>query len=95
MVTTEGGAEPKWSKDGKQLFYVSSATGALMVVTVTPGDPPRFSAPRQLHPGPIDWGWSSSHSFDVDPRSGRLLIEIVEGTFDLTVLTNWHGLLGK
>jgi len=95
MVTTAGGAEPKWSKDGKQLFYVSSATGALMVVNVTPGDPPRFSAPRQVHPGPIDWGWNSSHSFDLDPRSGRLLIEIVEGSFDLTVLTNWHGLLNK
>ena len=72
MVTTAGGAEPKWSKDGKQLFYVSSATGGLMVVNVMPGDPPRFSAPRQVHPGPLDWGWSSSHSFDLDPKTGRL-----------------------
>ena len=95
MVTTAGGAEPKWTTDGKQLFYVSSATGGLMVVNVTPGDPPRFGAPRQVHPGPLDWGWSSSRSFDLDPKNGRVLLEILDGTFHLTVLTNWHGLVSK
>jgi Tol biopolymer transport system component len=94
-VTTEGGAEAKWSRDGKELFYVNAATGALMVVTVTPGDPPTFGAPRQVHPGPLDWGWSSSHSFDIDAKTGRVVIEVVSATDDLTVLLNWQALLKK
>ena len=51
--------------------------------------------PRQLHPGPLDWGWSSIHSFDLDPKNGRVLLKIVDGSYDLTVLMNWHGLLNK
>jgi len=94
-VTTEGGAEAKWSKDGKHLFYVSSATGALMVVDVTPGDPPTFSGHRQVHPGPLDWGWESSHSYDIDRKTGRMVIEVLSATRDLTVLLNWQGLLKK
>jgi Tol biopolymer transport system component len=88
-VTTDGGAEAKWSKDGKTLFYVNSTTGALMAATVTPGDPPTFSTHRIVHPGPLDWGFSSSHSFDIDPRTGRLAVEIVNSG-DLTVLLNWQ-----
>ncbi|HQX83684.1 MAG TPA: hypothetical protein PKW63_18095, partial [Vicinamibacterales bacterium] len=45
-VTTEGGAEPKWSHDGKELFYVNSTTGALMSVPVTLTDPPTFGTRR-------------------------------------------------
>jgi serine/threonine protein kinase/Tol biopolymer transport system component len=94
-VTTEGGAEAKWSKDGKALYYVSAATGALMVATVTPGDPPTFSAHRQVNPGPLDWGWNSNHSFDIDHGSGRFIIAELVATNDLTVLTNWQALIRK
>ena len=89
-VTTEGGAEAKWSRDGKELFYVSSATGALMSVPVTPGDPPTFGTHRQVHPGPLDWGWNSSHSFDLDPTTGRVLMEVVDSRGELTVLLHWQ-----
>jgi Tol biopolymer transport system component len=94
-VTTEGGAEAKWSQDGKELFYVSSASGALMSVPVTQGDPPVFGTHRQVHPGPLDWGWNSSHSFDLHPTSGRVLLEVLDSTGDLTVLLNWRALIGK
>jgi len=66
-----------------------------MVVTVTPGDPPTFSAHRQVHPGPLDWGRNSSHSFDIDPKTGRVVLELLNSTGDLTVLLNWQALLKK
>ena len=75
--------------------YVNAATGALMVATVTPGDPPTFSAHRQVNPGPLDWGWNSNHSFDIDHRSGRFIIAELVATNDLTVLTNWQALIRK
>jgi eukaryotic-like serine/threonine-protein kinase len=95
QVTTDGGAEARWSGDGKELFYVNSATGALMVATVTPGKPPTFSAHRQVHAGPLDWGWNSSHSYAIDPKSGRLILEIMVATNDPTVLLNWQGMIKK
>jgi Tol biopolymer transport system component len=94
-VTTEGGAEPKWNQDGTELFYVSSATGALMSVPVTLTDPPTFGTHRQVHRGPLMWGWNSSHSFDLDQKTGRVLMTILEERGDLTVLLNWRALLRK
>jgi Tol biopolymer transport system component len=94
-ITTEGGAEPKWSTDGKELFYVSSATGALMSVPVTLSDPPTFGTHRQVHSGPLQWGWGSSHSFDLDQRTGRVVMGILEERGDLTVLLNWRALMRK
>jgi len=36
QVSREGGEEPRWRRDGKELFYLS-ADGKLMAVTVKPG----------------------------------------------------------
>jgi Tol biopolymer transport system component len=94
-VTTEGGAEAKWSKDGKQLFFVSSTTGALMMVPVTPGDPPTFGVPREIYPGPLDWGWNSSHSFDLDHKTGRIVVEVLTAQWEPTVLLSWQAAIRK
>ncbi|HET9372340.1 MAG TPA: hypothetical protein VFO19_18890, partial [Vicinamibacterales bacterium] len=95
MATTQGGAEPRWSKDGKQLFYISSVTGALMAMDVSIAGTPAFGLPRRVHPGPIDWGWFSSHTYDVDPKTGRLLITVANQPGELTVLLNWRSLLAR
>ena len=95
MVTTEGGAEPRWSQNGKQLFYVSSATGALMASSFAAGEPPTFGAPRQIHAGPLDWGWNSSHSFDLDSRTGRIVMSVLNTSDELTVLLNWQAVIKK
>ncbi len=92
-VTSEGGAAAKWSKDGNSLFYVNVSTGALMVATVTPGDPPTFTGHRQVHPGPLDWGWNSAQTYDIDQKTGRLVLEVLVATGDLTVLLNWQALV--
>lgn len=34
-ISTTGGISPRWSRDGKELFYVSPDTGSLMAVAVT------------------------------------------------------------
>ena len=47
----------------------------------------------EIHPGPLDWGWSSSHSYDIDQKTGRMVIEVISATSDLTVLLSWQGLL--
>ena len=49
-ISTAGGGEPLWSADDRELFY-RSPMGAIMRVTVKPGDTWAASAPKQVLPG--------------------------------------------
>ena len=98
MVTTAGGAEPRWSKDGRALYFVSTITGALMGVDVAfpasaTGASPSFGTPRRIHPGPIDWGWFSARSYDIDHTSGRFIVGLATTPGELTVILNWRALV--
>jgi eukaryotic-like serine/threonine-protein kinase len=95
MVTNEGGAEPRWSKDGKELFYVNSITGALMSVEIKAGNSPELGVRHRIYPGPLDWGYFSRHSYDIDPKQDRFLVEVLNTRPEMTVLLNWPSLLKK
>jgi eukaryotic-like serine/threonine-protein kinase len=88
-ITSEGGCDPTWSRDGTTLYYTRTATSELMAMPVKRGNPPTFGTPRRIHPGPLEY--ASAHSVDIDPRGDRLIIApgyAVQG--DLTVLVNWQ-----
>ena len=90
-VTTQGGADPIWNREGTELFYVKPSTAELMSVPVTPGNPPRFLAHRRLYSGPL-W-YPNSHSFDLDLRGNRILAApSFDPGGDITVLVNWRSL---
>jgi serine/threonine-protein kinase len=82
MISREGGEEPRWSKDGRELFYLSSRND-IMVVEVRAGG--RFSAesPKVLIP--------SAGNFDVDPTGQRFLILKQERPEQLQAVVNWFG----
>jgi Tol biopolymer transport system component len=46
LVSRDGGREPRWSRDGRELFYKSS--DQFMVVEVTPGQTLTLGSPRPL-----------------------------------------------
>ena len=97
MVSNGGGAEPRWSRDGKELFYFSGQT--LMVVPVSVQ--PTFStgAPKALFEAPIQPGYTAdSHRWQVAPDSKRFLLLANAGKGQaqpLDVLVNWSALLKK
>ena len=47
QISRDGGVEPRWGRDGKELFYVSP-DGTLMTVAVQPAGAFQASAPRAL-----------------------------------------------
>jgi eukaryotic-like serine/threonine-protein kinase len=49
QVSSGGGFAPLWSRDGKELFYLSSAN-TMMAARVTPGDPLDIGVPEVLFP---------------------------------------------
>jgi eukaryotic-like serine/threonine-protein kinase len=88
-ITTEGGCDPTWNRDGSMLYFTRPSTAELMAIPVMRGNPPTFGTPRRIHPGPLEY--PSAHSLDIDPRGDKLIIApsyAVQG--DLTVLVNWQ-----
>ncbi len=87
-VSTAGGVLPRWRRDGRELFYLSTDL-QLMAATVTATGPfevksvvPLFS----LHPKPVGW------SYDVMPDGQRFVVNSLgdEGRRPLALVTNWR-----
>jgi serine/threonine-protein kinase len=72
QVTSEGGQEPHWSSDGRQLFYRSA--NRLLAVPLEPGKTIRHGQPRGLFDGLYSTGIESGRSYDVNPVTGRFLL---------------------
>ncbi len=77
QVSTEGGCQPRWRRDGKELFYVELGTSSLMSVAVTTTPSFRAETPKRLF---TDAGLSgSSANYDVAADGDRfVMVENVE-----------------
>ena len=97
MVSSGGGVEPRWSRDGKELFYFSGHT--LMAVPVTLRPTFSVGTPVALFDAPIQPGYSAdSHRWQVTPDAQRFLLLANAGKDQappLDVVVNWPALLKK
>jgi hypothetical protein len=92
LISSRGGTEPAWSRDGSELFYRSGSR--IMSVTHHPLDRSRpFTAPQSLFGGAFDfsqdrnWSTSPDGSFvmvNADPTTAR----------QLRVVLNWFDEVG-
>jgi serine/threonine-protein kinase len=71
LVSTDGGAEPRWSRDGRELFFQSGTR--LMGVTVTPGATLSAGAPHPVHEGRFYEGINGNTSYDITKDGTRFL----------------------
>ncbi len=93
QVSTEGGAEPHWSKDPLELFYLS-ADGRIMAVSNGPG---RWQAvkPRSLFRVSVH-EIAGAVDYDVSPDGTRFIVNTVISeavVHPLNVVLNWRELL--
>jgi eukaryotic-like serine/threonine-protein kinase len=92
-VSPGGGAEPVWSRNGRELFYIDSPNGQLIAVSIQTQPELRFSAPVALF-NVRDFAFSSQPpSYDV-AADGRFLMirpagNVAPGKRPLTVVLNW------
>jgi eukaryotic-like serine/threonine-protein kinase len=95
-VSSEGGTQPRWSRDGRELFYISKST----TVMATPFDPSSgvpTAPPVRLFDIPISYafGWHVPVRYDVSP-DGRFLVVVrasKEPPPPLVLVLNWQALL--
>ena len=71
QISTVGGTEPLWSRDGRELFFQSGAQ--LMSVAVTPGAAFSASAPHLVHEGRFFKSINGNTSWAVTPDGKRFL----------------------
>jgi Tol biopolymer transport system component len=97
-VSTAGGIEPRWRRDGKEIFYLAGPTGffaptKVMAAQVRLNEPhfevgtvqPLFNVRMPLYP---------AHVYDVS-ADGRFLIDTMEEQTPITFVVNWPALLRK
>ncbi len=92
-VSTGGGIQPRWRRDGKELFFVGS-DGRLMATPIAWSSNHHeidMGTPRPLFQTPIRHGGLSQREYIVAPDGQRFLIDTpVAGTpAPLTLIQNW------
>jgi Tol biopolymer transport system component len=93
-VSTAGGKEPAWCRDGRELFY-SAANGNLTAVSAKLGETTaEFGAPLSLFRAPPFAVWR--RNYEVSPDGQRFLVtRSTPGSATITVVTNWQSQLKK
>jgi serine/threonine protein kinase len=100
-ISTGGGANPRWRRDGRELFYVNTAAQLVAVpVTTHQGLVPGKPQPLFLLPGNLPATSTGAYGYDVSSDGQRILVSLgpggignVSAAIPLTVVTNWTQLL--
>ena len=96
QVSTNGGSQPRWRRDGRELYYLA-ADGKLMAVDITAGATLDSGTPREM----FDTGLTLSplqDQYRVTPDGQRFLVlkPVAEATpTPITVVVNWAAGLRK
>jgi eukaryotic-like serine/threonine-protein kinase len=97
-ISTNGGGFPIWSRDGKELYFLSVVDGnqTLMAVPVEmSGETFRSGQPKALFPVRLGVGVGLGYPYDVS-RDGRFLIPQAQNErVPFTVVINWQAGLKK
>jgi len=92
-VSKAGGTNPRWSGDGKELFF-AALDESVMAVDVTPGATFQVSAPKVLFKVPS--GILPNWDVTMDGKRFLVLLRVQQGAqAPFTVLLNWQTALKK
>jgi hypothetical protein len=102
IVSTGGGISPRWRRDGKELYYISSDS-KLMAVEVSTAPGFKKGVPKELFSTPIYGGGNPNNvtRYDVSPDGQKFLINSVPSdatggaATPITVVLNWPQLLKR
>jgi hypothetical protein len=95
QVSTERGAQPRWSGDGKRLFFVAPDRKLMEVELQVRGDRLLPRAPRALFQTRIVAPAFVLFQYDVTADGSRFLVNSLKPEAPLTLVTNWSRALGQ
>ncbi|MGZ8867152.1 MAG: protein kinase domain-containing protein [Thermoanaerobaculia bacterium] len=89
QITTSGGTQPRWSADGRELFF-NSPDSNLMVVNIQTGETVEAGVPKPLFSMRLKgggWSWDAS-------SDGRFVVnetvQVDTSSLPITVVLNWN-----
>ena len=97
QISANGGAQPRWNKNGKEIFYVSldSKMMAAPVKLSADGKSLETGTPAALFPvhiagGPLPGAYKQQYAVSADGQ--RFLVNLVadQGTSPITLILNWR-----
>jgi len=93
QISTGGGQEPRWSPDGRELYYRNN--GSLLAVSIETRTGFQAGTPKNLFNEVYDFRSNSGETYNVDPRGGRFLLirpskEEVSSA-QMRMVLNWFG----
>ena len=94
-ISVGGGGSPKWSQNGKELFYRAAEDGKIMVVTYTAsGDAFRADPPQLWSPGQFSSDFGGTAAFDLHPDGNRFAVLKAPDTEEtpvnkVNIVLNW------
>ena len=91
---------PRWSRDGKELFFISPDSKLMLVPVNMTGGTFRPGTPQELFPVPImgGGGITRGHRWDVAPDGKKFLFNVTAAataSAPITVVVNWQEALKK
>ena len=100
MVSKDGGTQPRWSHDGKEIFFIGPDSKLMAVDVNTAGGTVKSGIPHALFDTQIFGGFATTGPirWDVAPDGKRFLVisSVSAGTSSpITVVMNWPELLKK
>jgi Tol biopolymer transport system component len=97
-VSTAGGTQPIWRRDGRELFFVADDGQMMSVVVKSSGAELEYGAPKALFKTRMLNRHSILHEYDVTPDGQRFLVGTLIGESKApppTVILNWTADLKK
>ena len=95
MVSNNGGQDPHWRRDGKELFYVRPGSpAAVMAVDVSPGEVFKAAAPKELFPltfAPPGTRNGIGYTWDVMPDGQKFLFSVPDVRGAARSSRRWSG----
>jgi Tol biopolymer transport system component len=94
-ITKEGGAQPRWSGDGKRLFFIATDRKMMEVEIDVRGDRLRPGVPHALFQTRIVAPVFVLFQYDVTADGNRFLVNSLKPQAPLTLVTNWPSTLSR
>jgi hypothetical protein len=95
QISTEGGTQPRWRRDGKELFYLAPDR-KLMAVTVKTGATFEADAPRALFQTALNvTDLRQTYAVSADGQRFLLNAPLETESPPITIVLNWTGLLKR
>ena len=97
QISSTGGAEPRWRRDGLKLFYLATA-GKLMSVEIPHGNPLDAAAPRDLFDVRVPLSgnpYRTNYAVSADGQRFLVNTRAEDSAPPINVILNWTALLRK